>query len=59
MAERSEARKREAKLRLKISFIFIFDAKLRFAQPFLAKFKWTTNWSFSPQGLNSKLSVPG
>jgi len=25
--------------------------KLRFAQPFLAKFKKTTNWSLSPQGL--------
>ena len=31
MAERSEAKKREAKLPVKIFKIFIFDAKLRFA----------------------------
>jgi len=31
MAERSEARKREAKLRVKIFDILIFKAKLRFA----------------------------
>jgi len=31
-----------------------FDAKLRFAQPFLAKFKWTINWSLSPQGLKTR-----
>ena len=31
MAERSEAKKREAKLRIKISQIIIFGAKLRFA----------------------------
>ena len=27
------------------------DGKLRFALPFLAKFKSTTNWSLYPQGL--------
>ena len=31
MAEGSEAKKREAKLRVKIFKFFIFDAKLRFA----------------------------
>ena len=31
IAERSEAKKREAKLRVKIAQILIFDAKLRFA----------------------------
>ena len=31
MAERSEAKKREANLRVKISHFLIFDAKLRFA----------------------------
>ena len=36
MTERSEAK--NAKLRVKISKIFIFDAKLRYAQPFFANF---------------------
>jgi len=31
MAERSEAKKREAKLRVKLSYISSIDAKLRFA----------------------------
>jgi hypothetical protein len=40
MAERSEAKSREGSLRGKISLILIFNAELRFAQPYLAKFKW-------------------
>ena len=34
----------EAKVRVKITQIFIFDAKIRFASPFLAKIKMTKNW---------------
>jgi len=33
----------------------IFGTKLRFAQPFLAKLKWTINWSLSPQGFIFKI----
>ena len=58
MAERSEANiakqnfasKYYKKLFLTRSFASRF--KLRFAQLFLAKFKLTTNWPLSPQGLN-------
>jgi len=59
MAERSEAKsakRRFATKYLKILFLtrcFASRFLLRFAQPFLAKFKLTTNWSLSPQGLNT------
>ncbi len=49
---------REAKLRVKNKNFKYFDGKLRFAflaslrsAIFSAKFKWTINWSLSPQGL--------
>jgi len=29
--------------------------QLRFAQPILAKFMWTTKWSFNPEGLIIKI----
>ena len=34
--------------------IFVSRFKLRFAQPFLAKLKWTTNWSVYSQGFYRK-----
>ena len=30
---------------------FLLKIAYRFAQPFLAKFQWTSNWSLTPQGL--------
>ena len=55
MAELSE--KQKAKLRVKISQVENFDTELRFTllaslcSAILAKFKWTTCWSLSPQEL--------
>jgi len=49
MAERSEAK--SAKRSFASKKFLQFDAKLRFAQPFLAKLKWTIIWPFSSQGL--------
>ncbi len=57
MAERSEAKnaKRSFASKIKIRNILTRSVAsrflLRFAQPFLAKFKLTTNWSLSPQEL--------
>ena len=58
MAERSEAKSAKRSFASKISKIFTFDAKLRFAlfgslrsAIFLAKFKSTTNWSLYPKDL--------
>jgi len=57
MDERSEAKSAKRSFASKY-FKFLFLTRsfaslffLRFAQPFLAKFKWTINWSLSPQGL--------
>ena len=63
MAERSEANSAKqsfaSKYYIKIFLTRSFASrfKLRFAQPFLAKFKWTINWSLSPQGLMSYVST--
>ena len=57
MAERSEAKRVKrsfASKYLEIRFLtrsFASRFQLRYAQPFLARFKWTTNWSLYPQGL--------
>ena len=63
MAERCEAKGGERSFASK-NFYFSFLTRsfasrflLRFAQPFLAKFKWTINWSLSPQGLNFYLVI--
>jgi len=48
-AKRSFASKIQIKNILTRSFASRF--LLRFAQPFLAKFRWANNWSLSPQGL--------
>jgi len=56
MAERGEAKRAKRSFASKIKLKY-FDAKLcfalklRFAQPFLAKFNWTINWLLSPQEL--------
>ena len=58
MAERSEAKSAErsfsSKIRLKDILMRRFASRywLRYVQIFLAKVKWTTNWSLSPSGLN-------
>jgi len=60
MAERSEAKSAKrsfASKYFKFSFLtrsFASRFLLRFAQPFLATFKWTINWSLSPQGSTMK-----
>jgi len=65
MAERSEAKSAKRSFASKyFKFLFLtrsFASRflLRFAQPFLAKFKWTINWSLSPQGLNKQRSSFG
>jgi len=57
MVERSEAKSVKLSFASKIKIRDILTRNfashflLRFAQPFLAKFKWTINWSLSPQGL--------
>ena len=61
MAERSEAKSAKrsfASKYFKFAFLtrsFASRFLLRFAQPFLAKFKWTINWSLSPQGLGDEI----
>ena len=57
-AEKSGAKrrkKRKTKLRFKNENSRYFDAKLRFAQPFLPKLKWETNKSL--QGLTEILPL--
>jgi hypothetical protein len=57
MAERSEAKRAVRSLATeKVQFLFLtrsFASRfwLRYAPPFLAKFKWKINWSLYPQGL--------
>ena len=57
MAEQSEAKRAKRSFASKYFKIWLLTRSfasrflLRFAQPFLAKFKWTINWSLSPQGL--------
>ena len=58
MAERSEAKSAKRSFASKYYwFLFLtrsFASRLllRFAQPFIVTFKWTINWSLSPQGLS-------
>jgi len=51
MDERSEASRQKYFFNI-LTQSFALRFKLRFAQPFLAKFKLATNWSVSPQGLS-------
>ena len=57
MAEQSEAKSAKRSFASKNQNLRYFDAKLRYAllaslrSVFLAKFKWTNNWSIYPQGL--------
>jgi len=63
MAERSEAKSAKRSFASKDIIFFIFDAKLSFAlfaslrPAILALLKWTTNWSFYPQGLKMNENI--
>jgi hypothetical protein len=53
MAERSEAKKREAKLRVEINILILLTRSFALLRSAIsAKYKWAINWSLYPQGLN-------
>ena len=54
---RSVASRQSSRFEVFLTRSFASRFKLRFAQLFLAKFKFTTNWPLSPQGLTWKMRL--